>query len=477
MRLTKRFVAALATVAALLLAQPVSAQITIPNTLAAGEVIRASELNTNFSALGTKSLNRITGGSIEGNITLTANITIDGVDISDFLLTTGEVVTQTAGTVGAPSFTRSGDTSTGVYFPASGSVAISLTGVQRLLLNSSGLTVFGVNIIGSDGKIPGISSTYFASLDGSALTSLNASNISSGTLADGRLSANVPLLDAATNAFTGNATFGGTLGVTGTSTLGTLSAGATTVTSFTMATGATNGYVLTTDGSGVGTWQSAGVATGAVPSGLIAVFDTACPATWTRFTALDNKFIRGGATYDVVGGGSDTHTHTVDPANTATSSNATGMGMAAVADHTHSVDVASTTSSADGAHTHTFSGTTSTDGLHSHTGTTDNGGGDANTDLGDGSNGAFDLSSSHNHTFTTSSGGSHSHTYSGTTSGISATHTHSVDPAAVTSSAGGGHFHTLIDNNHSHTVDIASTSTSSGANVPAYVQVVFCKKD
>lgn len=41
------------------------------------------------------------------------------------------------------------------------------------------------------------------SADGSALTSLNASNVSSGTLADARLSANVPLKDAA-------ATIGGT---------------------------------------------------------------------------------------------------------------------------------------------------------------------------------------------------------------------------------------------------------------------------
>ena len=40
-------------------------------------------------------------------------------------------------------------------------------------------------------------------LDGSALTSLNASNISSGTLDDARLTNNVPLLNAGSNTFTG----------------------------------------------------------------------------------------------------------------------------------------------------------------------------------------------------------------------------------------------------------------------------------
>lgn len=52
-----RIVKALA--AALALAVGVSyAQITIPNTFAPGTTIRSSEVNTNFSELGTKALNR-----------------------------------------------------------------------------------------------------------------------------------------------------------------------------------------------------------------------------------------------------------------------------------------------------------------------------------------------------------------------------------------------------------------------------------
>jgi hypothetical protein len=44
------------------------------------------------------------------------------------------------------------------------------------------------------------------------------------------------------------------------------------------------------------------------PSGMIGMFDVACPSGWTRVSAWDNKFIRGAATYGGTGG-SATHTH------------------------------------------------------------------------------------------------------------------------------------------------------------------------
>lgn len=465
-------------IALLLLASSATlqAQITIPNTLTAGQVIRASELNTNFSALGEKALNRITGGAIEGNITLTSNITIDGVDISDFLLSTGEVLSQTLGTVTAPAHSFSTDANTGLYSPGADQVALTLGGTQRLLLNSSGLTVFGVNIINSSGLIPAISSTYFASLSGANLTSLNASNISSGTLADGRLSSNVPLLDAATNTFTGNlvavnGTLSGTLGVTGTSTLGAVNAAATAVTTLRVGTTATAGNVLTADTSGNATWQAPGVASGAVPTGMIALFDTSCPATWTRFSALDDKFPRGGPTY-AAGGGSDTHAHSVDPASVTSGSDGA---------HAHTIDPINYTVTAGGAHTHSFSSgaTTSTDGSHTHTGTTDSGGSHTHTlssagglqsgsDVTGAQNSPTDSSGSHTHTFTTGSGGSHSHTVSLPSTASSSTHTHDLDILPFDSGGVGP---------HTHTVDVASTNSSTTSNVPAYVQMVFCKKD
>jgi hypothetical protein len=97
-----------------------------------------------------------------------------------------------AGTVSAPGITIAGDTNTGVYSPAADQLAITCGGTQRGLFSSSGLTVTGT-----------ISGTH--SGDGSAITNLNASNISTGTLADARLSSNVPLKNAA-NTFTANQT-------------------------------------------------------------------------------------------------------------------------------------------------------------------------------------------------------------------------------------------------------------------------------
>lgn len=485
----------LASVLALVLASasPVAAQITTPNTLAAGQVIRAAELNTNFSTLGDKALNRILGGSIEGNITVSTNITFDGVDISDFLLPTGEVRASTAGTASAPSFARSGDTLTGMFFPTTSELAFSLGGTSRMALTASGLTVFGVNIIDSAGKIPALSSTYFASLDGSALTALNASNISSGSLADGRLSANVPLKDATTNAFTGAATFGTTLGVTGTTTLGDLSAEDLDVDTFRLGTSTTSGFILTADASGNGTWQSAGVATGAVPSGMIAIFDAACPSTWTRVSALDNKFVRGGATYSASAGGSDTHSHTFTWEGTSGASGG----------HSHTVDPTSVTSSSHAGHTHTTdsqgththsggTGTTDANGGHSHTGTTDNGGththtyatatilghGDGGLDSPAGQSGVTNSSGDHNHSFSTSSVSNHTHGFSVSDTGSGGAHTH-------TAASGGSHDHTVdvastassTQTDHTHSINIAGIGSSSGSNVPAYAQVLFCKKD
>lgn len=46
----------------------------------------------------------------------------------------------------------------------------------------------------------------------------------------------------------------------------------------------------------------------AVVTGLIAIFDAACPTGWTRVSAWDSKMIRGAATYGTLGG-ADTHTH------------------------------------------------------------------------------------------------------------------------------------------------------------------------
>lgn len=74
---------------------------------------------------------------------------------------------------------------------------VSVNGAARLLLDEAGtlsirggLNASGVGIIGSNGKIPAISSTYFANLSGANLTSLNATRLT-GTIAAARLPSTV----------------------------------------------------------------------------------------------------------------------------------------------------------------------------------------------------------------------------------------------------------------------------------------------
>jgi hypothetical protein len=56
---------------------------------------------------------------------------------------------------------------------------------------------------------------------------------------------------------------------------------------------------------------------GGIPSGMIAIFDTACPLGWTRLAALDGRVPRGAASYGGTGGG-NTHFHDIDPPFTDT---------------------------------------------------------------------------------------------------------------------------------------------------------------
>ena len=112
-------------------------------------------------------------------------------------------------------------------------------------LDVQGAAQFGtgnVNLINSTGKIPAISSTYFASLSGANLTSLNASSLSSGTVPSARIS-------------------GSYTGITGVGTLTTGTWNASSIsTSYTAAKDTTDdswtgtGNVYTTSGNvGIGT--------------------------------------------------------------------------------------------------------------------------------------------------------------------------------------------------------------------------------
>jgi len=172
-----------------------------------------------------------------------------------------------------------------------------------------------------------------------------------------------------------------------------------------------------------------GVTLTVVPSGLIGMFDAACPAGWTQVTAWNNKMIRGAASYGGTGG-ADTHTH-------------------GGPSHTHGIV----------AHTHAASSHTHTGPSHTHA---QNSGGDAAT------SGTLDeivaLSTYNDYFRDQTGGGAFTQKYIG--SGVSAggtgetgSHTADVDNAAAATSG-------------------AATGTSaSGSTLPAYVGAVFCKKN
>lgn len=475
------------------LARGASAQITVPYTFTPGTVILASEVNANFSTVSTNALNR-TGGTVTGNVTVNGGITIDGADIGAHLVG-GQVRSTVAGTAGSPAFSSTADTTTGMYFPAAGEIAWALSGVQRMGLHVNGLSVFGNNIINNVGKIPAISSTYFSSLDGSALTGILEANITDGSILArvaanetisgawtfniGTISTDVKIAQFLSTWNNAGVTFTGVnidvtdtasaatsklldLKVGGSSVASVDKTGKLTATSLQLTTGATNGHVLTSDASGNATWQAAPAGSTGVPTGMVAWFESSCPGGWTRRSGAgetyENKFIRGGATYSAGGGGADTHTHSVDPPNTTSTGHS--------ADHTHNVDIASTGSSTDGDHTHSVSGSSaSTDISHTHSFTT--GGPSASTGALIGGTGVG--TSAHTHSGTTdSAGGSHSHTLSVTTASQGG-HSHTFNPVAT---ASGG-----ASVSHTHDVNVGSFTSGSGSNVPAYVQVVVCKKD
>lgn len=156
------------------------AQISVPNTLTSGTKIQASPLNTNFSTIADAALNR-TGGNLTGNLTANEGVTIDGVDIG-------------------------------------ASVCLTCTASFKnlsLVSPTSGVTVNGVNIIDSNGKLAALSSTYLADLSGANLTGLNAANITTGSLPLARLGLVTPSAYTPTWGNTGTANTAGASSLSG----------------------------------------------------------------------------------------------------------------------------------------------------------------------------------------------------------------------------------------------------------------------
>lgn len=186
---------------ALVTAVNASAQISIPNTFVANTRIVSADVNENFAELGDKALNR-EGGAMTGTLVIGTAINPD----SDGGATLGTALLQFSSGF-FEDLTVSSDLTVAGNFNLTGDIIVNSIEVESTTATSidtaGGITAGtpAVAIIGTDGKIPAISSGFFGSLSGANLTGLLEANIADGTVL-ARLAANETV--------TGNWTFTGT---------------------------------------------------------------------------------------------------------------------------------------------------------------------------------------------------------------------------------------------------------------------------
>jgi len=164
------------------------------------EVITNLSLSGNLTVAGTSTFTgNVTGNVVNtttstitnlssGNVTITggtiSNVTLDNVtvDVETFSnITINGTASFAAGTVSAPSITTTGDTNTGIFFPAADTIAFAEGGVEAMRIDSSGNV--GINLTPA---------TQFSTVRGLGLagTNGNPSYITSGGSQDLVLTSN-----------------------------------------------------------------------------------------------------------------------------------------------------------------------------------------------------------------------------------------------------------------------------------------------
>lgn len=218
--------------------------ISITYTFTPGTTILSAQVNSNFSTLSTNAVN-VTGDTMTGTLTTraltpstTATYDIGGssakyVNAYFSGTVTTSAVSASAGVTAATVTTSTVTASTLAVTNAGTITASTLTAasVTTSTVTASTVTASGAltggsvvvnsnTIVNTSGTIPAISSTYFASLSGANLTSLNGSNVSSGTVAAARLPATTAYTDAAQSFTAAQTMSAGLLGSIGTTTVG-----------------------------------------------------------------------------------------------------------------------------------------------------------------------------------------------------------------------------------------------------------------
>ena len=275
--------------------------------------------------------------------------------------------------------------------------------------------------------------------DGAGLTNLNADQLLTGTIPDGRFPAILPALDGS-NLINLNAA-ALAFGTVDTARLGSGAAGTTTFL------------------RGDQTWSEPPSA-GGFPPGLIVISPVACPPGWTRVN-LDGFSLRVSSVWGD-GGGSDTHAH--------------GVGSYAAPAHTHAAGTYNTVNHNHGGSTGTVSitvsGNTGSGGGHNHdfsasfSGTTDTAGSVMNVDAG---GSGWMTRDNHVHSFsasvsgTTASVGGHTHSFSGSGSGTGSISNGGTLALTGSSASGGG--------------GAITGASAAASNVPRSWNIILCQKD
>ena len=144
-----------------------------------GDTIRAGgdKINDNFDEIYTLLGD---GSALTSGLSATASV----VTLAAPTITS--VASFAAGSAGAPSITKTGDTNTGVFFSAADEVAITTGGTQRFKVTNSGIEVADGGNIGSasDTDAMAISSAGVVTFSASTITGGNGSS-GGVTIADG----------------------------------------------------------------------------------------------------------------------------------------------------------------------------------------------------------------------------------------------------------------------------------------------------
>ena len=289
---------------------------------------------TNFNAINTESV---------GNFEVNGNLTVTGNTNAVAATYTGNVVAlnySTAGNVSAANFTGAGLTITSIN--ASNISAGTIANARTTAASANGASTIVARDSSGNFTANAITTTSISG-NGVALTAINASNISSGTVASARI----------TGSYTN---------ITG---VGTLTAGTWNATTIAVANGGTGLSTLTANnvilGNGTSnpifvspstagnflrsngtTWESAAPPGAEFSSGTRMTFNqTAAPTGWTKDTSVDNAAFRLVSGSVSSGGSVDfstafaSQTPTISISSISGSAGATTLSTPQIPSHTH----------------------------------------------------------------------------------------------------------------------------------------------